>query len=324
MPLAPISRDEIETAAQLVHERLGSSPQIVWPLLARRLGTEVVVKHENHLPTGAFKARGGITYVARLKHDQPALAGIIAATRGNHGQSIAFAARQFGLPCVIVVPHGNSRSKNAAMRAYGAELIETGHDFQAAYEATHEIAEERGLHFVKSFHPWLLHGVATYGWELMSAAPDLDTIYVPIGLGSGICSTIQARDALGRKAEIVGVVAENAPAYALSLEAGRLISTNSADTFADGVACRVPVEDALEIIGKGASRVIRVSEAEIKSAMRAYFDDTHNVAEGAGAAGLAAALKDKHRKAGAKVGLILSGGNVDADVFAPIIGAASA
>ncbi len=320
MPLAPITRDEIETAAALVHERLGSSPQIAWPLLARRLGAEVVVKHENHLPTGAFKARGGITYVAQLKHDQPGLAGIIAATRGNHGQSIAFAARQFGLPCVIVVPHGNSRSKNAAMRAYGAELIETGHDFQAAYEATQQIAEERGLHFVKSFHPWLLHGVATYGWELLSAAPDLDTIYVPIGLGSGVCSTIQARDALGRKAEIVGVVAENAPAYALSFEAGRVISTNTADTIADGVACRVPVEDALEIIRKGAARVIRVSETEIKSAMRAYFDDTHNVAEGAGAAGLAAALKDNQRKAGAKVGLILSGGNVDAEVFAPIIG----
>ncbi len=320
MPLAPITRDEIETAAALVHERLGSSPQIAWPLLARRLGAEVVVKHENHLPTGAFKARGGITYVARLKHDQPGLAGIIAATRGNHGQSIAFAARQFGLPCVIVVPHGNSRSKNAAMRAYGAELIETGHDFQAAYEATQAIAAERGLHFVKSFHPWLLHGVATYGWELLSAVPDLDTVYVPIGLGSGICSTILARDALGRKTEIVGVVAENAPAYALSYEAGRVISTNSADTIADGVACRVPVEDALEIIRKGAARVIRVSEAEIKSAMRAYFDDTHNVAEGAGAAGLAAALKDQQRKAGAKVGLILSGGNVDAEMFAPIIG----
>ena len=321
MPLAAITRDEIEAAAQVVHERLGSSPQIAWPLLAQRLGAEVVVKHENHLPTGAFKARGGITYVARLKQDQPGLAGIIGATRGNHGQSLAFAARQFGLPCVIVVPHGNSRSKNAAMRAYGAELIETGHDFQAAYEATQQIAEERGLHFVKSFHPWLLHGVATYGWELLNAAPDLDTIYVPIGLGSGICSTIQARDALGRKTEIVGVVAENAPAYALSLEAGRVISTNSADTIADGVACRVPVADALEIIGKGAARVIRVSEAEIKSAMRAYFDDTHNVAEGAGAAGLAAALKDTQRKAGAKVGLILSGGNVDAETFAPIIGA---
>jgi threonine dehydratase len=321
MPIDPITRAEIEAAAELVHGALGTSPQIAWPLIAQRLGTETVVKHENHLPTGAFKARGGITYVGRLKHNQPGLPGVIAATRGNHGQSIAYAARQFGLPCVIVVPHGNSRSKNAAMRAYGAELIETGHDFQAAYEATQAIAETRGLHFVKSFHPWLLHGVATYGWEFLSAHPDLDTIYVPIGLGSGICSTIQARDALGSKAEIVGVVAENAAAYALSFETGKAISTNSADTLADGVACRVPVEDALEIIGKGAARVIRVSETEIKAAMRAYFDDTHNVAEGAGAIGLAAALKDGKRKAGAKVGLILTGGNVDAELFAPIVGA---
>jgi threonine dehydratase len=244
----------------------------------------------------------------------------VVATRGNHGQSIAFAARQYGLPCVIVVPHGNSRSKNAAMRAYGAELIETGHDFQAAYEATQAIAEERGLHFVRSFHPWLLDGVATYGWELMRAAPDLHTIYVPIGLGSGICATIQARDVLGLKAEIVGLVAENAAAYALSFEAGKPVATNSADTIADGVACRVPVEDALRIIRGGAARVIRVGEDEIRSAMRAYFADTHNVAEGAGATPLAAALKDTERKPG-KVGLILSGGNVDSDIYAEVLGA---
>lgn len=312
--------DEIDAAAAMVHAAIGASAEILWPLLARRVGTEVWVKHENHLPTGAFKVRGGLTYVARLRQDQPNTRGVIAATRGNHGQSIAFAARQFGLPCVIVVPHGNSRSKNAAMRAYGAELIETGHDFQAAYEATQAIAEERGFHFVKSFHPWLLHGVATYGRELFGAVADLDTVYVPIGLGSGICSTICARDALGLKAEIVGVVAENAPAYALSFEARRPISTNSADTIADGMACRVPVEVALEIIGKGAARMVRVSEPEISAAMRAYFDDTHNLAEGAGAAALAAALKDTARKPGAKVGLVLSGGNVDAEVFAPIIG----
>jgi threonine dehydratase len=206
------------------------------------------------------------------------------------------------------------------MRAYGAELIETGHDFQAAYEATQAIAAERGLHFVRSFHPWLLEGVATYGWELMRAAPDLRTIYVPIGLGSGICSTIQARDALGLKAEIVGVVAENAAAYALSFECRRAVSTNSADTIADGMACRAPTEAALEIIWRSAARIIRVSEAEIRAAMRAWFDDTHNVAEGAGAAALAAALKDQDRKPG-KVGLILSGGNVDADTYAEVLGA---
>ena len=310
----------IEAAADLVHQAIGASPQISWPLLSQRVGAETWVKHENHLPTGAFKVRGGLTYVARLRREQPDVRGVIAATRGNHGQSVAFAARQYGLPCVIVVPHGNSRSKNAAMRAYGAELIETGHDFQAAYEATQAIAEERRLHFVRSFHPWLMDGVATYGWELMRAAPDLRTIYVPIGLGSGICATIRARNALGLKAEIVGVVAENAAAYALSFEAGKPIATNSADTIADGVACRVPVEDALRIVWRGAARVIRVAEDEIRSAMRAYFADTHNVAEGAGATPLAAVLKDNERKPG-KVGLILSGGNVDPDIYAEVLGA---
>jgi threonine dehydratase len=315
------SAHEIEAAAALVHGAIGASPQICWPLLSERLGAETWVKHENHLPTGAFKVRGGLTYVARLRDEQPGIRGVIAATRGNHGQSVAFAARQFGLTCVITVPHGNSRSKNAAMRAYGAELIETGHDFQATYEATQAIAEERKLHFLRSFHPWLLDGVATYGWELMRAVPDLATIYVPIGLGSGICSTIRARDVLGLKTEIVGVVADNAAAYALSFEARKAVSTNSADTIADGVACRVPVEDALEIIWRGAARVIRVSEAEIKAAMRAYFADTHNVAEGAGATPLAAALRDPARKPG-KVGLILSGGNVDSDVYADVLSGA--
>jgi threonine dehydratase len=314
------TRQRIEAAAELVHNAIGASPQIAWPLLSERVGAETWVKHENHLPTGAFKVRGGLTYVAHLRQDQPNVRGVIAATRGNHGQSIAFAARQFGLPCVIVVPHGNSRSKNAAMRAYGAELIETGHDFQAAYEATQAIAEERGLHFVRSFHPWLLDGVATYGWELMRAAGDLSTIYVPIGLGSGICSTIAVRDALGLRCEIVGVVAENAAAYALSFEARRPISTNSADTVADGMACRVPAEDALEILWRGAARIVRVSEDEITAAMRAYFSDIHNVAEGAGAAALAAALKDQERKPG-KVGLILSGGNVDNEVYAKVLSA---
>jgi len=308
----------IEAAADLVHNAIGSSPQISWPLFSQRIGTETWVKHDNHLPTGAFKVRGGLTYIHHLRDDQPNARGVIAATRGNHGQSIAFAARQFGLPCVVVVPHGNSRSKNAAMRAYGAELIETGHDFQATYEATQAIAEERKLHFVRSFHPSLVEGVATYGWELMRAIPDLATVYVPVGLGSGICGTIRARDLLGLKTEIVGVVADNAAAYALSFEAKRPISTNSADTIADGVACRVPAEEALEVIWRGAARVVRVSEVEIKAAMRAYFADIHNVAEGAGAAPLAAVLKDKERRPG-KVGLILSGGNVDLDVYARVL-----
>jgi len=310
--------ERIEAAADLVHGAIGSSPQISWPLLSQRVGTEIWVKHENHLPTGAFKVRGGLTYIDHLRREQPNVRGVVAATRGNHGQSVAFAARQLGLPSVVVVPHGNSRSKNAAMRAHGAELVETGHDFQATYEATQAIAEERKLHFVRSFHPALVEGVATYGWELLRAVPDLATVYVPIGLGSGICGTILARDLLGLKTEIVGVVADNAAAYALSFEARRPISTNSADTIADGVACRVPAEDALEAIWRGAARVVRVSEDEIKAAMRIYFDDTHNVAEGAGATPLAAALKDKKRRPG-KVGLILSGGNVDTDVYAQVL-----
>jgi threonine dehydratase len=318
MPEEALTRQGIEAAADLVHKAIGASPQISWPLLSQRVGAETWVKHENHLPTGAFKVRGGLTYVAHLRREQPGVRGVIAATRGNHGQSIAFAARQYGLPCVIVVPHGNSRSKNAAMRAYGAELIEIGHDFQAAYEATQAIAEERSLHFVRSFHPWLMDGVATYGWEVMRAVPDLDTVYVPIGLGSGICSTIQVRDALGLKTEVVGVVAENAAAYALSFESKRAVSTNSADTIADGMACRVPAEAALDIIWRGAARIVRVGEAEIRAAMRACFDDTHNVADGAGAAALAAALKDTERKPG-KVGLILSGGNVDSDTYAGVL-----
>jgi threonine dehydratase len=318
MPNDAPTQERIEAAAALVHGAIAASPQISWPLLSQRVGAETWVKHENHLPTGAFKVRGGLTYVARLRREQPNIRGVIAATRGNHGQSIAFAARQFGLPCVVVVPHGNSRSKNAAMRAYGAELIETGHDFQATYEATQAIAEERGLHFVRSFHPWLLDGVATYGWEMLRACPDLATVYVPIGLGSGICSTILARDLLGLKTEIVGVVAENAPAYALSFDARTPISTNSADTIADGVACRVPMEDALQIIWRGAARVVRASEDEIKGAICAYFADTHNAAQGAGATALAAALKDTQRKTG-KVGLILSGGNIDTDVYAKVL-----
>jgi threonine dehydratase len=305
-------------AAALVHAAIGASPQILWPLLSERIGAETWVKHENHLPTGAFKVRGGLTYIDRLRRDRPNVRGVIAATRGNHGQSIAFAARQLGLPCVVVVPHGNSRSKNAAMRAYGADLIEAGHDFQSTYEATQAIAEERRLHFVHSFHPWLVEGVSTYGWELLRAVPDLATVYVPIGLGSGICGTIEARDLLGLKTEIVGVVADNAAAYALSFEARRPVSTNSADTMADGIACRVPAEDALAIIWRGAARIVRVGESEIEAAMRAYFADTHNIAEGAGAAPLAAALKDQARKTG-KVALILSGGNVDTEVYGQVL-----
>jgi threonine dehydratase len=287
--------------------------------LSARAGTEVWVKHENHLPTGAFKVRGGITYMARLRESEPGVKGVIAATRGNHGQSIAFAAARNGLDATIVVPEGNSRSKNAAMRAFGAELVEYGHDFQAALEFARELGAERKLHFVQSFHPWLIEGVASYAFEMFAAQPDLDTVYVPIGLGSGICSVIAARDALGSRAKVVGVVSANAAAYALSFKAGHPVSTNSADTIADGMACRVPVDEAVATILKGADRIVEISDDEVRGAMRIYFDDIHNLAEGAGAAALAALLQEGATKAGKKVGVVLSGGNVDAPLFRGVL-----
>ncbi len=314
--------DELESAAALVHCVMPPTPQYCWPLLCRRTGAEVWVKHENHTPLGAFKVRGGIVYVDRLKRGQPGVAGVIAATRGNHGQSVAFAARRAGLQAVIVVPKGNSVEKNAAMRALGGELVEHGHDFQAAYEFAQRLAGDRGLHPFPSFHRELVRGVGTYALEFLRGAPELDTVYVPIGLGSGICGMMAARDALGLRTQVVGVVAANAPAYALSFAAGRPVCTNAADTMADGMACRVPVAEAVAAVNKGAARVVTVGDDAIKAAMRTYFADTHNVAEGAGAAPLAALLQERERMAGKRVGLVLSGGNVDTAVFRDVLAAA--
>jgi len=314
------TKGKMAEAAGLVHAAMGPTPQIAWPLLSARAKTEVWVKHEKHLPTGAFKVRGGVIYMARLRKSEPSVKGVICATRGNHGQSVAFGAARNGLAATIVVPEGNSRSKNAAMKAFGAELIEYGHDFQASLEHARDLAAERKLHFVQSFHPWLIEGVSTYGYELFSAVSDLDTVYVPIGLGSGICSTIAACDAFGLKTKVVGVVSANAAAYALSFKAGKAVSTNSADTLADGMACRVPVADAVAQINKGADRIVELTEDEIKAAMRIYFDDIHNVAEGAGAAGLAALLKEGSAKAGNKAAVVLSGGNVDSPLFRDVLG----
>lgn len=309
----------LEEAADLVHRFVPPTPQFVWPLLERRVGAEVWVKHENHTAVGAFKVRGGLVYFDALKRRHPGVPGTIAATRGNHGQSVAFAAARAGIPATIVVPLGNSPEKNAAMRALGATLVEHGHDFQAALERSRELAEERGLLFVPSFAPELVRGVASYALELFRAAPPLDRIYVPIGLGSGICGVLAARDALGLATEVVGVCAKGAPAYALSFAAGRPVPTESADTMADGMACRVPVPEAVEAIVRGAARVVTVSDAEIRGAMRALFSDTHNVAEGAGAASLAAALRESAVNAGKRIALVLSGGNVDRDVFARVL-----
>lgn len=310
---------EIERSAELVHRVLPPTPQYCWPLLSARVGAELWVKHENHTQTGAFKLRGGLVYLDELKRTQPGIAGVVSATTGNHGQSIALAATRVGLKAVIVAPHGNSPEKNRAMIGFGAELVEHGDDFQAAYEHAMALAERENLHPVRSFHPLLVRGVASYGLELFRAVPDLDVVYVPIGLGSGICGVIAAREALGCTAEIVGVVAENAPTYALSFAAGQPVPTNRADTFAGGLAVRVPDAAALEIVCRYATRIVTVSEAAMREAIRILFSDTHNIAEGAGAAPLAAALQERDRLRGKKVAIVQSGGNIDRDVFAAIL-----
>jgi len=308
-------RDEIEAAARIVYQSMAPTPQILWPLLSERAGCEVWVKHENHTPIGAFKLRGGLVYLHRLRQEHPKARGVIAATRGNHGQSLAWAAACAGLRAVIVVPEGNNPEKNAAMRALGAELIEHGDDYQEAAEHAASLAEGLGLQLAPAFHPWLVQGVATYALEFLRAVPDLDTVYVPIGMGSCICGMIAARDALGLDTRIVGVVAEGAPAYADSFWAETVMSTPTANTIADGLACRVPDPTAVAIIGDGADRVLTVSDDAILAAMRVYFTDTHNLAEGAGAAPLAALLAERDVNAGGKVGLVLSGGNADRALY---------
>jgi threonine dehydratase len=309
----------LDDAAALVRTVVPPTPQYCWPLLSRRLGAELWVKHENHTPIGAFKLRGGVVYLDDLRRAQSGIGGVVTATTGNHGQSIALAATRLSLAATIVVPLGNNPGKNRAMAAFGAKLVEVGHDFQAAYEHAIALAERENLHLVRSFHPLLVRGVASYGLELFRGVPDLDTVYVPVGLGSGICGVIAARDALGSRAEIVGVVAENAPTYALSFAAGRPVPSNRADTLAEGLAVRVPDPEALAAILKGAARIVTVSEAEIRRAMRILFTDTHNVAEGAGAAPLAAALQERARPAGKRVAIVLSGGNVDRALFAEVL-----
>jgi threonine dehydratase len=311
--------EHLQRTAELVHAAMPPTPQYCWPLLAERTGCNLWVKHENHTPIGAFKIRGGLAYMSTLVRESPQVTGVIAATRGNHGQSIAYAAVRNGLRPVIVVPEGNSREKNAAMRAWGAELVVHGHDFQAALEFAEAKAAEDRLHMVPSFHERLVQGVASYALELFQARPDLHTVYAPIGLGSGICGIIAARDALNLKTEVVGVCSENAPCYALSFEQGRAVATNSANTMADGMACRVPVEDAVSAINRGASRIVTVSDDELRAAMRAYYSDTHNIAEGAGAAALAALMKEHTEMAGRKVGVILSGGNIDREIYRDIL-----
>jgi threonine dehydratase len=305
------SLEELERAAALVHAQLAPTPQYPWPKLRARLGCEVWVKHENHTPTGAFKVRGGLVYLERLLHEYPEVPGVVSATRGNHGQSIAYAAARLGLAATIYVPFGNSPDQNSAMREWGATVVEHGVDFDSARQAAGRAAAAAGLHFVPSFHRNLVLGVASYALEFMRATGELDTIYVSVGMGSGICGLILARDALGLATRIVGVSARNAPAYARSFAARRVVPAPSALTFADGIATREPDAAAVELICRGADRFVELEEDEIAAAMRVYFDDTHQVAEGAGAAPLAALLREGPARAGRRAGVILSGGNIE-------------
>ena len=307
----PLSAADFARAAQEIYTELLPTPQLVWPLLAARCGCEVWVKHENHLPTGAFKVRGGLWFMQQLSEARPAVRGVVAATRGNHGQSIGYAARLHGLGAVIVVPHGNNPDKNRAMAALGVELVEHGEDFNAALDYATLLAAQRGLYLIPSFHPLLVQGVGTYGYELLRAVPDLDAVYVPIGLGSGIAGVLAARNALGLHTEIIGVVSAHADAYAQSFERGELVTTASADTLADGLAVRVPSPAALAYLRSGVARVVRVSDEQVLGAIAALFTDTHNLVEGAGAAPLAALINERERVRGRRVAVVVSGGNLD-------------
>ena len=318
------SLTDIEAAAEVVYRVFPPTPQYRWGLLGERLGTPCWVKHENHTPVGAFKIRGGLTYFDQLRQRGEMPREVVSATRGNHGQSIGWAAREHGVRCTIVVPHGNSREKNAAMRALGVDLIEHGSDFQAAREHAMRLAAERGAHMVPSFHRDLLRGVSTCWWEFLRAVPALDVVYVPIGQGSGACSAVAAKLALGHPVRIVGVVSAHATTYADSIAAGRVVEAPVTTVLADGMACRVADAEALAVLAPQLDHVVQVSDAEIAQAMRQLFADTHNVAEGAGAAAFAAAMQEKESLKGQTVGLSLSGGNVDTEQFAKVLSGSDA
>ena len=310
---------DIEAAAQVVYRDFAATPQYRWALLSERLGTDCWLKHENHTPVGAFKIRGGLTYFDQLARRGALPREVVSATRGNHGQSMGWAARRHGVACTIVVPHGNSVEKNAAMRALGVALVEHGEDFQEAREHALQIAAERGAHMVPSFHTDLLRGVSTYWWEFLRAVPQLDVVYVPIGQGSGACSAIAAKRALGHRARVVGVVSSHATTYADSIAAGHVVESPVTTQLADGMACRVADQGALDILMPHLDHTVQVSDDEVAAAMRHLFADTHNVAEGAGAAALAAALQERGQLQGQVVGLALTGGNVDASVLAQVL-----
>ena len=310
---------QIREAQDVLYRYMPPTPQYSWPLINQRLGAEVWIKHENHTPVGAFKIRGALIYAEWLKQTQPDLKGIVAATRGNHGQGVAMAAGMHGISCVIVVPHGNSVEKNRAMVAQDAELLEQGEDFQESLECARTLAAKRGFVMIDSFHERLVMGTATYALELFEKAPTLDRIYVPIGLGSSVCGVSAARNALGLTTEIIGVVASGSPSYALSFAQHKVIEAPSRTVLADGLACRTPNASAMEIIWQNVARIVEVSDAEIACAMRAVYQDTHNVAEGAAAAALAGAMQEQEVNRARRIGVVLTGGNVDAPVFARVL-----
>ena len=319
MPLPTLA--DIEAAAQVVYRDFAATPQYRWALLSERLGADCWLKHENHTPVGAFKIRGGLTYFDQLAQRGALPREVFSATRGNHGQSMGWAARRHGVACTIVVPRGNSAEKNAAMRALGVTLIEHGEDFQEAREHAMALATARGAHMVPSYHRDLVCGVATYWWEFLRAVPQLAVAYVPIGQGSGACAAIAAKQALAHGVRIVGVISSHATTYADSIAAGRVVAAPVSTLLADGMACRVADPEALAILAPHLDHIVQVSDDEVAAAMRALFSDTHNVAEGAGAAALAAALQEKTQLRGQAVGLALTGGNVDASVFSKVLSA---
>lgn len=323
MTVAPAAmlptRDQIESAARFLTSLVPPTPQYLWPQVAAAFGTEVWLKHENHTPIGAFKARSAATYFNKLMEREPACPGVITATRGNHGQAVGLAARRFKLPATIYVPHGNGMEKNAAMRALGVTLVEHGQDFQEAREEAARIGAQRGLHMVPAFHPDLVLGVSTYWSELFRAVPDLDLVYVPIGQGSGVCAAAAARNVYSPRTKIVGVVSAHAPCFSKSFAARRVVEAPVETLLGDGMACRKPDEEALAIMLANVSRVVEVTDAELAAAMRNLFAFTHNVAEGAGAAAFAAAWRERESLAGQRVALALTGGNVDSALFAAVL-----
>lgn len=308
--------NEIEAAKAHIRPHIRETPTYRWPLLEAGLGCELWLKHENHTPVGAFKIRGGLVYMDELKRQQPEVRGVIAATTGNHGQSIAFAAKLNGLRAVIVVPHGNNPEKNAAMRSLGAELVEHGKEFQEALEYSRELAAKEGLHAVPSFHPWLVRGVATYGLEMFRSVANLDAVFVPIGLGSGFCGIAAAREALGLKTKIIGVVSEHAPAYALSFQQRQFVEQPSTTRVAEGVACKTPNTEALEQVMRHVHEIVTVNDEEALTAMREIIQATHNIAEGAGALAYAALKKRREQWQGKRVACVLTGGNASMAMIA--------